>query len=83
MDRTRQNAEQSIPESNHYAEDVKSKKVRADILDDPESKAEAEMIKNEINLLADSLRTSKVSDAETFTFNPFPTQSKTYSYIQV
>jgi hypothetical protein len=78
MNRTKQNLEQDISETKHYEEDVKTKKVRANILDDSESKAEVEMIKKEINLLADSLRTSKVSDAETFTFNPFPTQSKAY-----
>eukprot|EP00826_Nyctotherus_ovalis_P001358 TRINITY_DN10205_c0_g1_i2.p2 TRINITY_DN10205_c0_g1~~TRINITY_DN10205_c0_g1_i2.p2 ORF type:complete len:126 (-),score=32.76 TRINITY_DN10205_c0_g1_i2:74-451(-) len=58
-------------------EENKITKTR-DVLDDPESKAEAELIKNEINALANSLRASNVLDAETFTFNPFPTPTKSF-----
>lgn len=39
-------------------------------------KAEAELLKNEMNLLASSIRPLSISESETFTFNPFPVESK-------
>lgn len=77
-DRVRPSPEQLEAMHKQSMEEAKATKAR-DVLDDPESKAEAELIKNEINALANSLRTSKVSDAETFTFNPFPAPAKTFA----
>lgn len=41
-------------------------------VDDPSLKVEAELVKKEINLLANALHSSHISESETFNFNPFP-----------
>lgn len=60
------------------SEEIKAPKIKSISFDDPETKAGAEMVKNEINLLANSLRLPSVSESETFSFNPFPAQPKGY-----
>ena len=50
-------------------------KMKAGLLDDPGMKLETEMVKSEINLLASAIRSTHISESDTFTFNPFPTES--------